>query len=220
MTAQRVKDSGEFVLVCTIATLVAGLIYVGVLMLNETPIKEPPPMIEGAIRLAEHRREAPAEPLRRKKIEDTKPPEELPKAFASSAKARPAKPVLNFQVPRFAPSLTPGLEGDFSLPSAELGGVGFTLDEVDERPTILRSVPPQYPYGAKRNNIEGRVVVRMLVTTDGRPTQLSINSAEPQGVFEEAAIAAAARWTFRPGKYKGRAVDTWVLLPFDFELRQ
>jgi protein TonB len=92
------------------------------------------------------------------------------------------------------------------------------MDEVDEVPQVLRSIPPEYPYGAKRNRVEGEVVVRMLVTSKGVPTNLSIESATPANVFEKAALSAAKRWKFRPGRYKGQAVDTWVLLPFNFEL--
>lgn len=58
----------------------------------------------------------------------------------------------------------------------------------------------------------------MLVNKEGLPKNLSIHSATPAGVFDEAALKAAKRWRFQPGKYKGQAVDTWVLLPFVFEL--
>jgi len=57
------------------------------------------------------------------------------------------------------------------------------------------------------------------VDSEGRPQKLSVHSSTPAGVFDEAALGAAGRWRFKPGRYKGKAVDTWVLLPFVFELK-
>ena len=72
----------------------------------------------------------------------------------------------------------------------------------------------------RRNRVEGEVVVRMLVTKEGKPQNLSVESSTPAGVFDEVALMAAKRWRFKPGRYRGEAVDTWVLLPFVFELTQ
>ena len=104
------------------------------------------------------------------------------------------------------------------MPRLELGVTDFELNEVDEKPVALRRVAPEYPYQAQRSHQKGKVVIRMLVTREGQSANISVHSATPKGVFEKAALSAARRWTFRPGKYKGQAVNTWVLVPFTFEL--
>lgn len=215
---RTMRGKGDYALGVVMAVLVAGAVYVGVLQLNQADSPRKLPEVEGAIRLTRAEREKPAEPPKREKIEDTKPPEQLPKTFSTRSRATPDKPRMNLSAPSFSADVNPSMSGGIALPKMELGGVGFNLDEVDEVPAALRSVPPQYPYGAKRRHVEGEVVVRMLVTSRGDPIRLSIHRSDPPGVFDKAALSAAKRWKFRPGRYKGKAVDTWVLLPFKFEL--
>lgn len=212
------RTSGDFVTASILAVMIAGGIYIGIILLNVAETTSQTQQVEGSIRLAQTPKETPIEPLKRKKLQETKPPQKLPKTFSSKAKSKPVKPILNMHVPNFSANMHPGLKGGIAMPDGNLGGIGFTMDEVDDAPQVLRSIPPEYPYGAKRNRIVGKVVVRMLVTYEGLPTNLSIHSAIPSGVFDTAALSAAKRWKFRPGQYKGKAVDTWVLLPFNFEL--
>lgn len=214
----RTRGTGEFMAACIGAVFVAGIIYVGILLLNDAPVPEGMEVVDGAIRLAQPREERAKPELQRRKLEETKPPEKLPKTFSTRAKNRPAKPRMQLSAPAFSADMRPGLMGDIAIPSGDFGSVGFNLDEVDDVPRAVRSVPPDYPYVAKRNRTEGSVVIRMLVTADGEPRNLSVHEANPAGVFEKAALSAARRWRFKPGRYKGKNVDTWVLLPFEFEL--
>ena len=220
--ALRVRGSGDFVVGSLTAVLVAGLVYVGVLLLTDAQAPTDVVLVEGAIRIAEAQKDAAVEPVKRKKIEEQEPPKKLPKTFSSKAQPKEVMPVMQLNAPQFSADMHPGMKGGISMPSGlgDLGGIGFSMDEVDEVPRVVRSVPPEYPYSAKRNNVEGKVVVRMLVTSEGTPANLTIQSASPEGVFETAALAAAKRWKFQPGQYNGRAVDTWVLLPFNFELKR
>ena len=218
MILARSREAGDFVAACLGAVLVAGLIYVGVLLLNDAPLPDHMEVAEGAIRLAQPVRDEPKPELQRKKLEDTKPPEQLRKTFTTQTKSKPAKPLMSMATPQFSADLHPSLQGGVALPSGDFGGIGFSLDEVDEIPQVVRSITPEYPYMAKRSRIEGRVVVRMLVTAKGATANLSIHSATPADVFDKAALNAAKRYRFQPGKYKGQPVDTWVLLPFVFEL--
>jgi protein TonB len=68
-------------------------------------------------------------------------------------------------------------------------------------------------------NIEGTVMVELVVDTAGLPKACAIRSAEPAGYFEEAALSAAQKMRFIPGKINGTPVNTLVLLPFTFRLR-
>ncbi|MUM77202.1 TonB family protein [Pseudodesulfovibrio sp. F-1] len=215
---RRTGDSREFAAACMAAVMIAGLAYVGVLLLNDGRQPATHSEITGAIRLAVPRADTPPEPPKPKKLEETKPPEKLPKTVSQRSKTQANKPQMSVSLPSFSADLHPGLGGGIAIPDMDLGGVGFSMDEVDEVPHPLRSVPPEYPYTAQRSRIEGEVVVRMLVTSQGEPTNVTIHSTNPPGVFDKAALAAAKRWKFQPGRYQGRAVDTWVLLPFTFEL--
>ena len=55
-----------------------------------------------------------------------------------------------------------------------------------------------YPPQARAAGIEGRVLVRYDVTTEGRVENARIESAVPAGHFEAAALDAVRSWRFRP----------------------
>ena len=59
-------------------------------------------------------------------------------------------------------------------------------------------IAPVYPRRALERGIEGFVDVSYDVTAYGTTTNLAVLHAQPEGVFEKAALAAVARWKFRP----------------------
>ena len=95
----------------------------------------------------------------------------------------------------------------------------YAEDVVDQRPSISRRVMPEYPNKARRMNMQGQVVVQLVVDVSGKPQQCTMYSSSPTGVFDEAALAAARRTRFLPGKVRGQPVNTIVLIPYKFSLR-
>lgn len=103
-----------------------------------------------------------------------------------------------------------------SMPSFNLNeGTGFVASS--ENPSIIQWAKPQYPEIARRAQIEGTVIVKVLVGPDG-----SVKDAQIlQGVnpmLNKAAIAAARKCKFRPGKQRNIPVKAWMALPFAFRL--
>jgi protein TonB len=68
----------------------------------------------------------------------------------------------------------------------------------DAAPELSRllAVNPQYPPSAASSGIEGFVEVSFTVTALGMVENASVTAAEPQGVFERAALAAISRWRY------------------------
>ena len=128
------------------------------------------------------------------------------------------KPTGSGSAPQNAHATTPG-DGSGSTGNASGQDGAYTPGNLDHAPALLRRVRPEYPAEAKKKKIEGRVVVRLIVDSRGMPTQCSVHSATPPGTFEAAALEAARKLRFSPGRKGGRAVPTLVLLPFDFRLR-
>lgn len=54
------------------------------------------------------------------------------------------------------------------------------------------------------------------VAADGSVTDVEVERAEPAGVFDAAAVAAARQWRFQPAMEEGRAVPGRVRVPVDF----
>lgn len=99
------------------------------------------------------------------------------------------------------------------------GYLAYEPDKVDERPAVARRVVPDYPRNAKRQGIQGQVVVRIVVDREGNPQACAVHSAVPAGYFEEVALQAARQMRFIPGKVKGTPVNTLVTVPFAFRLQ-
>jgi TonB family protein len=92
------------------------------------------------------------------------------------------------------------------------------LRDVDQRPSILYQHGPIYPFSATKEGIEGKVMIRATVDKDGYAREPEVVSAEPEGVFEEAALDAIAESRFKPAIKDGKRVDCVVILPIKFEL--
>ena len=74
-----------------------------------------------------------------------------------------------------------------------------------ERPLqFLGGADLVYPPRAKAAGVEGRVLVRYDVDAEGRVRNAVVETAEPAGVFEAAALAAVRSWRFKP-RYAGGA---------------
>lgn len=65
-------------------------------------------------------------------------------------------------------------------------------------PRLLSAPPPRYPLVALRRKIEGSVTVAFVIQPDGSVGSPRVVSADPPGVFEDAALVAAERWRFEP----------------------
>jgi TonB family protein len=63
---------------------------------------------------------------------------------------------------------------------------------------LISGAGPTYPSQAQTDRIEGEVVVRYDVTREGRVVNARIDSAQPPGVFDEAALATVRSWKYNP----------------------
>lgn len=78
-------------------------------------------------------------------------------------------------------------------------------------PRLLSAPSPRYPLMAQRRKIEGQVVVQFTIQPDGSVASPRVVSADPPGVFDEAALVAAGRWRFESG---GRSVPSSRVVQF------
>jgi TonB family protein len=85
--------------------------------------------------------------------------------------------------------------------------------------TRTREVPPVYPRDAERQNISGWVDVEFTVAPDGSTQDLVVRGAEPQRMFDQAAVDAVKRWRFEPIMRDGKAVAQRAAVRIRFELK-
>mgnify|MGYP001545153299 CR=1 FL=1 len=102
-----------------------------------------------------------------------------------------------------------------SMPTFDLGDEGFVASSTN--PKIVTWAKPEYPEMARRAQIEGTVIVKVLVGPDGNVKQaIVLQSVNP--LLNNAAIDAAYRCKFVPGKQRNIPVKAWMALPFNFRL--
>jgi bla regulator protein BlaR1 len=65
-----------------------------------------------------------------------------------------------------------------------------------ETPTRLHVVPPVYPERAMSSRVEGTVELQYSIGTDGSVHDVKVLHAQPEGVFNAAALAALSQWRF------------------------
>jgi TonB family protein len=99
-----------------------------------------------------------------------------------------------------------GIETDATVPYSDLS----------VKPELLQKVEPVYPKEARKSGIEGMVMVKILVDTSGNVAKTEIIKSVPP--LDEAALEAARHFKFKAGQINGKAVKTWMTIPFKFKL--
>lgn len=77
---------------------------------------------------------------------------------------------------------------------------------------------PRYPWRARRQGIEGRVVIRLMVAADGKPARISILQSSGYAILDRAAVRTFRDWRFRPATRAGIAVASSLDVPISFRL--
>lgn len=67
---------------------------------------------------------------------------------------------------------------------------------------------------------EGRVVLRVLVSADGRAEQVELAKSSGYDRLDQAAIKAVRNWRFKPGTKNGEPQSMWFNQPINFQLNQ
>ena len=100
-----------------------------------------------------------------------------------------------------------------------LYATAFTLNEVDQPPKVLKRIDPIYPFLARRNNIEGKVMLRFIVDSEGNILEPEVTFSEPEGVFDDAAIECILKWRIKPAVKNNKPVDCIANQSIGFTLR-
>lgn len=82
-------------------------------------------------------------------------------------------------------------------------------------PRLLSRVAPIYPDDARRDSVDGVVLVSARVGRDGLVREVQIRRSIPG--LDEAAATAARRYQFRAARRDGLDCEAWVLVPVRFD---
>lgn len=88
----------------------------------------------------------------------------------------------------------------------------YPAKQLDIYPQPMGQIRLDYPESAASAKVDGRLVVLLLIDEFGMVNDASIVEAQPEGYFEDAALAVFRSARFSPGQKQGRAVKSRVLL--------
>lgn len=102
------------------------------------------------------------------------------------------------------------------------------FDSVEQMPTfpggeaeLLKWISNhlKYPPMAMENGVQGRVVIRFVVTKDGSVGEVQVYRGKDPDLDKEAVRVVKSLPKFIPGKMNGQAVNVWFTLPVNFKLQ-
>ena len=161
-------------------------------------------------------------------LSQPEPPAEEESQEPEPPKKQEAKPDLGPDL--FQPEFTPdfaGMAGAGTGIAIDLtGGANTALKqefvfesyELDQAPRPVVKIPPNYPFKAREQGVEGVVQVKILVKEDGSVGEVLIMDARPPDTFEDAVLMAVPRWRFEAGVIGGKKVTSWVITALHFKL--
>ena len=116
-----------------------------------------------------------------------------------------------------APSLASSLARD--LATAQTQEEYLTTAAPASELTLLSSVFAVYPADAQIHQIEGWVEVGFIVDRAGLPRDLKVLQSSPPGRFEQAALAAVAKYRYEPFTRDGQIYERRVWFRVRFSLK-
>jgi TonB family protein len=131
------------------------------------------------------------------------------------------------------PGFGPGRDGNIGDGSKEPGGRGpggsrgnnrdddanrvYKSPEVSTRPRVITKPEPQYTEQARRDQVTGTVVLRVVFSSSGQVTNIHAVQKLGGGLTEKA-IAAARQIRFLPAMRNGQPVSMYMQLEYNFNL--
>jgi protein TonB len=136
-------------------------------------------------------------------------PEPAPQPLAAQPSPQAPAPSMASQAQPSAPSPAATMSAAPAAPAREL-----PTSDAD----YLQNPRPVYPAMSKRLNEQGRVIVRVLISEDGRPQNPQVKVSSGFDRLDRAAIEHVMRCRFVPGKVGGVPQAMWHDAPVNYVL--
>lgn len=109
-----------------------------------------------------------------------------------------------------------GIEGGVKEGVGDDGEVRKVGGDIKE-PVVVKRVPPVYPEEARKNRVQGKVILEAVVDEKGSVTKAeAVESPDP--LLSEAALTAVKQWTYAPAMLEGKPVKVYLRVTVNFRL--
>ena len=89
-------------------------------------------------------------------------------------------------------------------------------DQASTEVAATHTPPPDYPLEQACSDIGGKVVMRVVVGTEGRPTEVEIVQSSGVPELDRAAEDGVRAWEFTPATRRGQPVSQTIQVPMSF----
>ena len=100
---------------------------------------------------------------------------------------------------------------------AAISATSVSIARLDQPTRVVKVVPPRYPPAARREGIEGTVLIAITIDERGHVVN-PIALGEPNELLAQAAVAAVRQWEFQPHTENGLPTTVRVNQPVSFVL--
>ncbi len=98
-----------------------------------------------------------------------------------------------------------------------IGGGAYHVGGGVLAPKIISRVEPEFSEEARKNKWQGVVILRLVIGTDGKPHDITVQRSLGMGL-DEKAKEAVQQWRFEPGTKDGQPVPVEVSMEVSFRL--
>jgi len=166
----------------------------------------------------------PQQPVEKAVSKPKTPPKPVKKpnllATASNAPAAIAAPEPTQHPPRAEPTPTATAAApapaSSSASTSEAASTPMTLPNLNA--DYLNNPAPAYPSASRQLGEQGKVLLRVLVNTDGAVEQITLRKSSGYDRLDQAAQETVQKWRFVPARRGEQVVSAWVVVPVSFSL--
>jgi protein TonB len=156
---------------------------------------------------------------------DLQPPDSLPLESQTVQRVSPPKAApMTASTPRTKPTTVRAerarrTDGRGAAGNAE-GGAAPSAIVTGPRhdAAYLNNPPPQYPAAARRQNMQGKVLIYAVISPAGTCARAEVRVTSGHPLLDEAALRAVRSWRFVPASRDGQPVAAGVEIPIVFRL--
>ena len=84
-------------------------------------------------------------------------------------------------------------------------------------PKLIYDLEAEYPRKARKDGIQGTVVLEAIVGADGVPSRIAVTKSL-RADLDKSAVSAVKRWRFSPGTYDEKAVAVKINVEVNFRI--
>lgn len=151
-----------------------------------------------------------------------KPTPVKPKVMATPTPAAPSAKAIS------VPTAAPAAESKPSPAASSAEGGSSRGQSADAKPSItepmyrggyLNNPKPAYPALSIEEGETGTVQLRVHVSAQGQPLEVTLSNSSGFPRLDRAAVAAVKKWTFTPAKRGNEAIAYTFIVPVEFSLK-